>query len=73
MNGLTQRALRVLKACQVCRSNPVQIRETDMCGPCTFGEAETLYEFDAVAYDEREVQEGDRLRYVSARTLEGSK
>lgn len=65
------KALRVLKACRGCRSNPVQIRETDMCGPCTFGEAETLYEFDSVAYDEREVQEGDRLRYVRARTLEG--
>jgi hypothetical protein len=32
-----------LGQCIVCGNATVLVEETDMCGPCTFGEAETAY------------------------------
>jgi hypothetical protein len=29
--------------CIACEQETVLLKETEMCGPCTFGEAETLY------------------------------
>lgn len=30
--------------CEVCGTNPVQIREVGMCGPCATGEADSFYD-----------------------------
>ena len=35
------------RKCIVC-DNPMQIEETEMCAPCTFGEAASFEEFDFI-------------------------
>lgn len=50
----------MLKKCLVCEL-PVQVRETDMCAPCTFGEAGTLDEFDFEQYEPHEVPADRRM------------
>ena len=48
------------KHCISC-GNPVQIRETEMCAPCTFGEAASFDDYDFVQYEEEEVPIEDRI------------
>lgn len=33
---------KILGTCDCCSSDTVLVEETGMCGPCTFGEADTL-------------------------------
>ena len=37
--------------CEAC-DNPMQIRETGLCAPCTFGEADSISEFDPIPVEE---------------------